>query len=171
MQRKLVGLVGLNGFDRFVQLISILQIIGFTKEYRLINEGNYISFNGCKDKERFNDVHNFIMKNFTSKIKLETVASIAGLNKTAFCKYFKQKTNKSFSRFLNEVRVEHSCKLLLMEGRTIKEICEDSGFRNIANYNRQFKKITGKTPREYRVENTHEDQLFLVKNMFPFSEN
>lgn len=152
IEKELTKLVEMEGLKKLLQLIKILNMIYTTEEYRLLSKGGYVRSYRSSDSGRINAVYNHIVDNFNSEIKLETVASIANLTETAFCKYFKQRTSKSFSRFLNEIRISHSCKLLLDEDLTIKEICEESGFKNLSNYNRQFKKITGKTPREYQKE-------------------
>jgi AraC-like DNA-binding protein len=77
---------------------------------------------------------------------------VANLSPKAFCRYFKSKTRKTFYNFLLEVRVAHACNLLLEKDMTVYEVCYESGFNNLSNFNRYFKKIINKTPFEYKKE-------------------
>jgi AraC-like DNA-binding protein len=77
---------------------------------------------------------------------------VANLSAKAFCRYFKSKTRKTYYDFLLEVRVAHACNLLLEKDMTIYEVCYDSGFNNLSNFNRYFKKIMNKTPLEFKKE-------------------
>ena len=73
------------------------------------------------------------------------------MSPNAFCRYFKQRTNKTFVQFLNEIRIENSCTLLARNNElSIAEIAYQCGFNNISNYNRKFKLIKKVTPNEFR---------------------
>ena len=78
-------------------------------------------------------------------------ASVINLTPTSFCRYFKQPTQKPFTRYLNEVRISYACKLLREQHFTITRIGYESGFQNLSNFNRQFKKIKRMTPRSYMI--------------------
>ncbi|HMH32420.1 MAG TPA: AraC family transcriptional regulator, partial [Puia sp.] len=67
----------------------------------------------------------------------------------AFCKYFKMRTKKTFSFFLNEVKVSYACRLLAEGNLNVLQICYESGYNNLSNFNRQFKRITKMTPTAY----------------------
>jgi len=75
---------------------------------------------------------------------------MANRSPAAFCRFFKKRTRKTYITFLNEVRIQEACSLLLKPDLNISEICFQTGFNNISNFNRQFKKITGFTPKGYR---------------------
>jgi YesN/AraC family two-component response regulator len=83
---------------------------------------------------------------------LKTIAAIANMTPTAFCSFYKKRTGKSFTGFLNEIRVGHACKLLGDFELTISDVCYRTGYQNFTNFNTFFKKITNKTPSEYRKE-------------------
>ena len=159
IEKELTHMVEMKGIEKLLQLIRILELISNTDEFRLLTKGGYVRSYRSSDSGRINAVYNHVVDNFNSEIKLETVAAIANLTETAFCKYFKQRTSKSFSRFLNEIRIGHSCKLLMEKELTIRQVCEESGFKNLSNFNRQFKKITGKTPKEYQQEQSKKQAL------------
>ena len=77
------------------------------------------------------------------------------MTKSAFCKYFKTRTNKTYFNFLNELRTEHACKLILADNDlTIADVAILSGFRNMSNFNRRFKSIKKTTPLQYKFSHT-----------------
>jgi AraC-like DNA-binding protein len=69
----------------------------------------------------------------------------------AFCRFFKNSTNKTFLQFLNEFRVGKSCQLLINGEKNIKQICYEVGFNSLTNFNRVFKSFKGQSPTEYRA--------------------
>src|SRR5690606_6493651 len=85
------------------------------------------------------------------KIKLEDIASIANMTPTAFCKYFKARTKKTFSNFVNEVRIGHACKLLCRDDMSITQIAFECGFNNLTNFNKNFKQFKKIVPSEYKI--------------------
>jgi AraC-like DNA-binding protein len=82
----------------------------------------------------------------------DELCACSQLSVKAFCRYFKSKTRKTFYDFLLEVRVTHACNLLLEKDMSIYEVCYESGFNNLSNFNRYFKKIMDKTPSNYKHE-------------------
>ncbi len=99
--------------------------------------------------KRMNDILAFTFKECHRKIYIEEVADVAHLSAEAFCRYFKIRTRKTYTNFLNEVRVSHACKMLIANEHSIQDICFQTGFSNLSNFNRIFKKVTGKTPSQY----------------------
>jgi AraC-like DNA-binding protein len=100
--------------------------------------------------ERINRVYLHVMNNISSPVTLRDVAALTNLSETAFCRYFKAKTGKPFSRFLNEVRIGYACKLLIKSPQSITQIAYESGYNNLANFIIQFKRIMQQTPRQYQ---------------------
>jgi len=141
-----------RGVEKIVTLISILDKIASTKEKEFINS----MYQPVKIEEfeanRLNKIYQHSVANFQKRISLSEIASVANLSSKAFCRYFKSKTRKTYYDFLLEVRVAHACNLLLEKDMTVYEVCYDSGFNNLSNFNRYFKKIMNKTPLEYRRE-------------------
>jgi AraC-like DNA-binding protein len=145
-------LVDARGVERIVTLIRILEKIAVTKEKQFINSMYYpVEFDEF-EVNRLNKIFQHTLSNFHKKISLSEVASVANLSTKAFCRYFKLKTRKTYYNFLLEVRVAHACNLLLSKNVTIYEVCYESGFNNLSNFNRYFKKIMNKTPFEYKKE-------------------
>lgn len=139
----------LNGFDKTISFLRILNLLANHQDYKLLSSMGFV--NSFKKTGRTNlaEVYEYIIKNFKERITLDDVANIACMNPTAFSRVFKRVNRKTFSEYLNEVRVGYACKLLLEEKYNISEICFESGFNNISNFNRQFKKTTGYSPSSY----------------------
>lgn len=104
------------------------------------------------DQSKIELVFKYVLDNFKSDLNSRDAASLACLNDAAFCRYFKRRTQKTFSQFVNEVRVAHATGLLLEDNFNINQVCFESGYNNISYFNRQFKAIMKKTPLEYRKE-------------------
>jgi AraC-like DNA-binding protein len=148
------SVIGVNDFERILALLQILNIIANTTEYRLLATEGYSNSMKEAETDRMNRVHAYVMKNFREEIRLEDVAAIANMSPSAFSRYFKVHANKTFSDFLTEIRVGHSCKLLTNQKMNVSQVCYDSGFGTLSNFNRQFKAITHYSPLEYRKKYT-----------------
>ena len=89
------------------------------------------------------------MDQYNRHISLDEIADIANLTPAAFCRFFKQRTRKTYVNFLNEIRIGKACRMLLDKDMSIVDICYKSGFSNLSHFNRKFKKQTGYTPSKY----------------------
>jgi AraC-like DNA-binding protein len=99
---------------------------------------------------RIASVYNYIMQNYSSALTLEDVAMQAHLTPTAFCRYFKKHTRHTLVNFVNKVRVNEACKMLVNgSAKSIATIAYNCGFNSITNFNYVFKSITGVSPRDY----------------------
>lgn len=139
---------GLARFQRAIQLLNLLDQAGdemtplnFSKPERGLSE---------KDGSRMNRVMQFMLQNRFQEVTLEQTASVANLSKEAFCRFFKLRTRKTFTQYLIELRINEAKKLLQEKDLGISEIAFQVGFENLSYFNRSFKKITGKTPREFK---------------------
>ena len=130
--------------------MEILDILANCKEYNLLASPGYSNINKGVDVDKIQIVYNYVMKNFKSKISLDEVSSLLNMTTTSFCRYFKPRANKTFSSFVNEIRIGHARKLLLEDNFNISEICYECGFGTLSNFNRQFKSVTNLRPLEYR---------------------
>lgn len=151
---KIAGMVkevvAANGINRLMLFLKTLDLIARTKDYELLSSPGYISTMNPLDTERINKVISFITDNYSSEINIEEIARQANLSVSSFCRYFKKRTKKTFSQFMNEVRISNACKALMSSDETIAQICYSTGYNNISHFNRQFKIITGLTAKEYR---------------------
>ncbi|WP_027078750.1 AraC family transcriptional regulator [Maribacter antarcticus] len=136
-------------FSRFISFLELLKRISEDKITMLTGFVHPKALNANEGK-RLQEVLDYVMHNFERDIKLITVANLAFMTPNAFCRFFKQRTNKTFFQFLIELRIEHACQLLVSnKDLSILEIAEKSGFGSISNFNRKFKHIKKSTPTAY----------------------
>ena len=151
IRAELMGLKQIDGFQSVLRLLSLLNRIAHEEGGSPIASFGYINNYKVSETERMQKVHNYVLQHFAQEIRLGDVASLAGMTEAAFCRYFKARANKTFIDFVNEIRIGHACKLLLEDKFTIAQIAYDSGFDSLSNFNRNFKRYIGHTPREYKA--------------------
>lgn len=136
-------------FEQLVTLMRAMDELASHPAREVLSTSAYEQPRRPDDHQRLDQVFNYLLLHYASPITLEDVADVANLTPTAFCRFFKIHTRKTFSQLLNEIRVEHACRLLLQSEQSISQIAFACGFTNLSNFNRQFKAITGKTPGQY----------------------
>jgi AraC-like DNA-binding protein/quercetin dioxygenase-like cupin family protein len=141
-----------KGMDRLIMLFDILNILAQSTEMEMLSSDEVTGQNR-RDSDRLNKVFDYVMTNFRSEIKLEAIAGIVHMSYSGFCRYFKNRTKKNFTHFVNEVRIGYSCKLLLEKDVSVASACYEAGFNNLANFNEQFKKIVNLTPYQFKQRN------------------
>jgi AraC-like DNA-binding protein len=151
--RSLIEEIGsASPIDRIILFFQLLKMVNTSHQIPL---STFVSPKKYKENEgkRMSVVFEYSISNFNKEIRLDEIAAKAAMTKNAFCKYFKKRTNKTYITFLNEMRIEEACKLLLTNKEApIAEVAESCGFKNISNFNRKFKQIKGVTPSRFRKE-------------------
>jgi AraC-like DNA-binding protein len=148
---KIRTIIKQRGFDKIMNLLSMLDLMSNTSEFEfLASKGFSATSMNESDSSRIDKVYKYVMNNFSQDIPLEKIAETANMSPTSFCRYFKAHTRKTFSQFVNEVRISHACKLLIEKKHTISEISYQSGFNYLSNFFKQFKLIMKSTPQEYQ---------------------
>jgi AraC-like DNA-binding protein len=139
-----------NRFQLFISLLLILKSLS-KAPVKLLNNQLYQKGLSSHQGERLQLIFDYVINNFQNEIKLNTVANMVHMSPNAFCRFFKQRSNKSFFTFITEVRIAHACQLLA-ENRDyyITEIAQKSGFNTISNFNKHFKSIKGVNPSDYQ---------------------
>lgn len=149
LRHIIVSLEYTSGFNRIIKLCECLQIMAKNRDYILLSTQKGKEYSH-KNKERIEKVFHYTMESFSEPIALKDVANLINMSVPSFCNYFKRSTQKTYVGFLNEVRIGHACRLLADTEMTIIEICFESGFNTLANFNKQFLKIRKMTPSQYR---------------------
>lgn len=139
-----------EGIKKISFFLDIIDLLLKSDEYEYLASESYKNSYTFKDTGRFNDVYQLLINNFHRNITLEEIASVANMSPTAFCRYFKNRTQKSLTRFINELRIGHARKLLQDKEYAISDVCYESGYNNMVHFNKNFKGITGCTPSEYK---------------------
>jgi AraC-like DNA-binding protein len=150
MVRDLNELLGLTGFEGISKLLNILHKLSVTNDYQYISSTNYTNTHKISETERMRIVHEYVLKHFKENINLSTVASLSNMTEAAFCRYFKSRTNKTFSDFVKEIRIGNACKMLQDENKSISQTCYESGYNTVSNFNNQFKSLKGISPKQYQ---------------------
>ncbi|MFN3997964.1 AraC family transcriptional regulator [Algoriphagus sp.] len=140
-----------EGLERLQVAIHLLSILNQV-ESELIQLNGSIVMHGLteKDGSRMNRVMQFLLDNRLQKVTLDEAASTANLSKEAFCRYFKLRTRKTFSQYVNQLRINEAQKLLQETDMGISEIAFHVGYENLSYFNRIFKSIVGIPPGKFR---------------------
>jgi AraC-like DNA-binding protein len=139
-----------EGTRKIILLIEVLMAIGDCKESSLMASIGFRHNFQESEKDRVNDIYNYTISNFKKNISLKEISEVAHISPNSFCKFFKSRSQKTFSQFMHEIRIGHACKLLIDNKLTIKEVCYESGFNNFSSFHKYFKEIKGQTPLVYQ---------------------
>lgn len=153
-----------SGHKRIIFMLSILETLSVSNEIQLLANSGFVQQSAVSTNDRLAKVHQYIMENFKKDISLVDAAKVANMSVPSFCRFFKACTRKGFSTFLNEVRIGYARKLLLEDRYNIAQNCYESGFKNMSNFNRQFKKYTGESPSHYKQRVSQSLQTTQSKN-------
>lgn len=148
--KMLNNLINTNGMSQLLVVMSLLDTMSKTNDFEFLASCSFSHVYQSDDMEIINRITDYMMKNYAEKISIDTLADLAHLSLTAFCRYFKARTNKTAGRFLNEIRIGHACNKLIYTKLPVNEICFEVGFNNMTNFNIQFKNIKKITPSDYR---------------------
>ncbi len=146
---RIENLSSLNEFDKIIEFIQILNVLARHKNYHLLSSLGFVNSFNTAEVKNLDKIYEYIIKNFKKTISLEKVASIAHMNPSAFSRFFKRVNRKTFTQYVSEIRIGYACKLLIENKYNVSEVCYESGFNNISNFNRQFKKAMNYSPSEY----------------------
>lgn len=142
-----------DGISRFIGFLNILKAL-CQVDQKPLTQFVYPKEIGSSKGNRMQKIIEYTLGNFQKEIDLGSASKIVHMTPNAFCRFFKQHTNKTFFQFLIELRIEHACQLLQKNRKalSILEISEQSGFKSISNFNRQFRKLKGCVPSQYISE-------------------
>ena len=145
-------LTHLQGLPSVIHVLRILEILSRSREYRYISSRTYVDTLDQHEADRLNKVYEYVFENFRKKIRLQELADLLHMTPTSFSRYFTMKNNKSFSRFVSEIRIKHACKMLTETDESVSHIGYSCGFDTLSNFNKQFREIILRKPTQYRKE-------------------
>jgi len=149
VSEEIMALPSLKGFERIITLLSILNKLSATKHKVLASEF-FKPIPQQADQDRVNKIFNFVHTHSAQAISISEVSRLAHLSESAFCKFFKRASGKTFSAYLNDLRIGHACQLLSETERSISEIAFAVGFESLTYFNRVFLRKKGKSPKSFR---------------------
>jgi AraC-like DNA-binding protein len=147
---KLEKIKSMNTTSSILELLAILDVLARSEESVQLNSVNYVSDVHEKSSQKINKVYHFTIEHFREPISLDQVAALTNHSPAAFCRYFKTRTRKSYFQYLTEIRIAYACELLMEGNLDVTRVCFASGFNNLSNFHKQFKKVMKITPSEYR---------------------
>ncbi len=146
---KLKEAISQKGLQRWQTLLHILSLLAESKQLKPITGTPQVGYNE-KESARMCQVFDWVNSNYSSAIRLADAAEIAGMNQNAFSRFFAQRTRKTFSGYVQEMRLQKAALLLVEEELSVTEICYECGYNNISNFNRQFLNYYNMSPANYR---------------------
>ena len=154
----------LSDTERIFALFSIFKVFATTSEFNLLSSPALTEPFWIDDTGTMQRALKYILQNFQSPIGINDLLKITNMSNTSFYEAFKKTYRMPFKDYLLNIRVGYACKLLTDESQNISGIAYDSGFGNISNFNRQFKKIKRVTPSQYQekiktIEQRHPDPI------------
>jgi AraC-like DNA-binding protein len=147
---RLKKLYSYHGAASILKLLELLNVLANTDEFEYLNNVGFPS--GNTESATIDKVYRYTQEHFCEQIGLEQVAAITNHSTSAFCRYFKRHTRKSYFQYLNEVRIAYACDLLMSGDKDVSAVCFASGFNNLSHFHRQFKKIMKMAPSAYKLQ-------------------
>ena len=139
-----------KGLQRLVRLLAILDELSRSHDLRPLSSAKFLPELHAGDQDRMSRVLGHIHAHLMEDISREDVAARASLSCGAFSRFFKTRTGKTLPQYVNELRVGRACSRLMETDDKIGDIALDCGFENLSGFNRQFHRIAGMTPKNYR---------------------
>lgn len=156
------GIRDAEGAERLARFIDVLHLLAGETDYALLSTLAIRSRADQASQEKIERVTQYVSEHYAQDIDLAGMAELVGMNDSAFSRFFAKATGNGFSRFVNRVRISKACELLGDSDMPITDICFETGFNNVANFNRRFRELKNITPREYRRQSRLRHSAWLV---------
>ncbi|MDJ1470473.1 AraC family transcriptional regulator [Xanthocytophaga flava] len=147
--KKLREMQNLEYFDQLLHLLEIFQILALSQEVTELNDQDTSIKLFLNDKIRMGAIYKYIHSHYHETTDVNIVASSVNLSTAAFCRYFKKQTRMTFTDFVNHYRITQS-KTLLLQDKSISEVCFEVGFESLSYFNKLFNKIVGENPSAFK---------------------
>jgi AraC-like DNA-binding protein len=151
-EKFMVQMINNKGIDKMIDFFNIIKILCSSEKRAFLCSENYKLAFDERGNKRMSDVYTFIKENYFKHIPLEKVAKIAKMSPFAFSRYFKKNSGAGFIEYLNRVRTNKACYLLRETEYPVHDIAMECGFASISNFNKQFRKTEGTSPRDFRAQ-------------------
>ncbi len=140
----------LNGIEQLLNFYRLMDIIGKSTSNIALASEEYLRKKFNTSNKRIEAIHDYFMNNYRNEVNLEELSQLVNMAKGSLCRFFKENSGITLWEYLNHIKIEFACKMLMNNELSIAQVCFDSGFNNLNHFNRQFRKITGITPSSYR---------------------
>lgn len=139
---------GFYAVTRFLTLLYELSM--FTEEARVLSSSSFAKIQQHSDSRRVQKVQDYINQHYKEEIRLNQLADMVRMTEVSFSRFFKLRTGKNLSDYIIDIRLGHATRMLVDSTMSIAEICYESGFNNLSNFNRIFKKKKLASPKDFR---------------------
>ena len=144
-----------RGLARFAAFCDFLADLTRCTDYRLLSNVQMQGKDDDAGLAQINVIVDRITGGLAEPLLASTAAAELGMSESRFSRFFRRATGNTFTDFVNLVRVNRACQLLMETDRQVTRICYEVGFNNVANFNRRFREIKGMTPSEFRHQAGH----------------
>jgi AraC-like DNA-binding protein len=139
-----------HGLQRLSAFCAYLADLAASTDYRLLSSVQMQSSDDDRSLDQIASIVSRITEQLAEPLSASTLAAELEMTESRFSRFFHRATGNTFTDFVNRVRINRACQLLMESDRLITDICYEVGFNNVANFNRRFRDIKGMTPREFR---------------------
>ena len=144
-----------HGMQRLAAFCNFLADLARCTDYRLLSNVQMQGEDDDTELEQINVIVDRIAGDLAKPLSAADAAAELGMSESRFSRFFRRATGNTFTDFVNRVRVNRACQLLMETDRLVTHICYEVGFNNVANFNRRFLEIKGVTPTEFRRQADH----------------
>ena len=139
-----------HGLERFAEFSEFIAELVRSTDYRLLSTVQLQSFDDDAALARISGIVDYLSEHYCENFSMAELCQRVGMTESSFSRYFRRATGNSFTDFVNRLRINKACQLLMETDRYITNVCYDVGFNNVANFNRRFLQVKGMTPKEFR---------------------
>ncbi|MGB3608728.1 MAG: AraC family transcriptional regulator [Cellvibrio sp.] len=148
---RFIAMATASPMQRMIWLLEILQLMIEDNTARPISSDGYAPFSFPDSAtEKIDKVIAYIHNHYTSNLCAQQMADLAHMSTNHFHRFFKQRTEQTFTEYVNQLRIGKACSLLLTTDLPISTVSHRCGFNNISNFNRRFLQLKRYTPREFK---------------------
>lgn len=139
-----------DGFEQLLDLLKILYELS-TFEGKALASSSFANASRDQESRRVKTVKQYINDHYSEDLTLESLADLIGMSPSSFSRFFKQRTNKTLTNYITDIRLGIAARMLVDSTQNISEICYSCGFNNLSNFNRVFKEKKGMSPKDFRA--------------------
>jgi len=147
-------------FYAVLKFFSLLYELSISNGAKTLSSNAFAKSQNTIESRRVQKIHDYLSTHFSEEIRLSQLAESVNMTEASFSRFFKKRTGKSVTDYLLDIRIGNAIRLLVDSSQTIGEICFNSGFNNLSNFNRLFRKRKGCSPKEFR-DNYHKKRILV----------
>ena len=149
-----------RGFHAVLSFLELLYDLSLADDSRTLSSSSFARIKTSSESRRVGMVQQYIASHYGEEVRLETLADLVGMTPVAFSRFFHQRTGRTLSDYIIEIRLGAAARMLIDSTKMVAEICYDCGFNTLSNFNRLFRKHKGCTPTAFR-ENFNKKKLII----------